>query len=94
MPCLRARSSSPRRLVDAPVGDVAGACGPLLRLLSACGGVWPTSPVPGAAASSSTFSRDDSEGTTPRYGTTTTTGGVSAVLRGFISLIFVFDLKD
>ncbi|WVZ61169.1 hypothetical protein U9M48_011082 [Paspalum notatum var. saurae] len=34
--------------------------GPLLRLLSACGGVWPTSPAPGAAAASS--SGDDSEG--------------------------------
>ncbi|CAD6215309.1 unnamed protein product [Miscanthus lutarioriparius] len=39
--------------------------GPLLRLLSACGGVWPTSPAPGAhaaAASSSSSSADDSEG--------------------------------
>uniref|UniRef100_A0A804M6T1 protein-serine/threonine phosphatase n=1 Tax=Zea mays TaxID=4577 RepID=A0A804M6T1_MAIZE len=36
--------------------------GPLLRLLSACGGVWPTSPAPGAAASSSASSGDDSEG--------------------------------
>ena len=39
--------------------------GPLLRLLSACGGVWPTSPAPGAAgaaASASSSSGDDSEG--------------------------------
>lgn len=38
--------------------------GPLLRLLSACGGVWPTSPAPGAhaAAASSSSSGDDSEG--------------------------------
>nr|CAB3497576.1 unnamed protein product [Digitaria exilis] len=35
--------------------------GPLLRLLSGCGGVWPTSPAPGAASSSSS-SGEDSEG--------------------------------
>ncbi|CAN6291234.1 unnamed protein product [Urochloa humidicola] len=33
--------------------------GPLLRLLSGCGGVWPTSPAPGSASSSS---GEDSEG--------------------------------
>ncbi|TVU44281.1 hypothetical protein EJB05_03717 [Eragrostis curvula] len=36
--------------------------GPLLRLLSSCGGVWPTSPAPGAAAGDASASSEGRDG--------------------------------